>query len=135
MKKILILIIIIVTLVGGGLGLYLFNKKVGGLENVKADYTIAATMLYDAFETQEQEANVKYLDKILRVEGTVVKVDADKKYSSIILKADNALAGGINCSFNHEIEGVSKGDMISIKGRCQGYLMDVVLTNCNIIYE
>ncbi len=135
MKKILILIIIIAILVAGGVGFYLFNKKVGGLEKVKADYTIAATMLYDAFETQEQEANVKYLNKILLVEGTVVKVEIDEKYSSIILKADNTLAGGINCSFNHEIEGVSKGDMISIKGRCQGYLMDVILTNCNIEYE
>lgn len=135
MKKILILIIIIVPLVGGFLGLYLFNKKVAGLENVKADYTIAATNLYDAFETQEQEAIVKYLDKILLVEGRVEKLQVGKEYSSIILKADNALAGGINCSFNHEIKGVSKGEMISIKGKCQGYLMDVVLNNCIIEYE
>lgn len=135
MKKILILIIIIVTLVGGGVGFYLFNKKVAGLEKVKVDYKITASMLYDAFESQEQEANVKYLNKVLLVEGTVVKVEIDKKYSSIILKADNALVGGINCSFNHEIEGVSRGDTISIKGICQGYLMDVVLNNCNIEYE
>jgi len=100
MKKIFILITIIVTLLGVVLGLYLFNKKVGGLENVKADYTLSATILYDAFESQEQEANEKYLDKILLVEGTIVKVEIDKKYSTIILKADNALAGGINCSFN-----------------------------------
>jgi hypothetical protein len=135
MKKTLILIIIITTLVGGSVGFYLFNKKVAGLENAKADYTITATKLYNAFETQEQEASEKYLNKILLVEGTVVKVEIDKKYSSIILKADNALAGGINCSFNHEVESVSKGDIISIKGRCQGFLMDVVLTNCNIEYE
>lgn len=135
MKKTLSLIIIITTLVGGSIGFYLFNKKVAGLEKAKTDYTITATMLYNAFETQEQEASEKYLNKILLVEGTVVKVEIDKKYSSIILKADNALAGGINCSFNHEVEGVSKGDIISIKGRCQGFLMDVVLTNCNIEYE
>jgi hypothetical protein len=135
MKKTLILIIIITALVGGSVGFYLFNKKVAGLEKVKADYTLTATMLYNAFETQEQEASEKYLNKILLVEGTVVKVEIDKKYSSIILKADNALAGGINCSFNHEVESVSKGDIISIKGRCQGFLMDVVLTNCNIEHE
>lgn len=135
MKKLFILIIIIATLVVGGVGLYLFNKKVGGLEKVKADYTIAATMIYNAFETQETEANKKYLDKILIVEGRVEKVEIDKEYSSIILKADSALGGGINCSFNHQVEGVSKGDVISIKGRCQGYLMDVVLTNCNIENE
>ena len=122
-------------MVGGGTGFYLFNKKVGGLEKVKADYTIEATMLYNEFETQEQEAYIKYLDKILLVEGTVEKVKIDKDHSSIILKADNAFAGGINCSFNREIEGVSVGDVISIKGRCQGYLMDVVLNNCNIEYE
>ena len=135
MKKTLVLILIIATLVVVSVGFYLFNKKVGGLEKVKADYTIAATMLYNAFETHETEANKKYLDKILLVEGRVEKVEVDEKYSSIILKADKALAGGINCSFNHQIKGVSKGDMIAVKGRCQGYLMDVVLTNCNIENE
>lgn len=135
MKKILILTVIIAILVVGGVGFYLFTKKVGGLEKVKADYTVTATLLYNAFETQEEEANLKYLDKILLVKGKVEKVEVDKEYSSIILKADNALAGGINCSFNHKIEGVSKGDVVSIKGRCQGYLMDVVLTNCNIENE
>ncbi|MGQ1785289.1 OB-fold protein [Saccharicrinis sp. GN24d3] len=135
MKKTVILIVIIMTLVGSGVGFYLFNKKVGGLEKVKADYTIAATMLYEVFETQEQEANAKYLNKVILVEGKVEKLEISKEYSSIILTADNSLAGGINCSFNHEIKGVSKGDMISIKGRCQGYLMDVVLNNCNIEYE
>jgi len=135
MRKILILIIIIATLIVVGVGFYLFNKKVGGLEKVKVDFTIAATLLYDEFEALEQEANAKYLNKILLVEGRVEKLEAGMKYSSIILKAENALAGGINCSFNHKIKGVSKGDMISVKGRCQGYLMDVVLTNCNIEYE
>lgn len=135
MKKVLILIIIVATLLAGGAGFYLFNKKVGGLEKVKEDYTITATLLYNAFETLEQEANAKYLNKVLLVEGTVVKVEIGEKYSSIILEADNALTGGINCSFNHEVEGVSKGDVIAIKGRCQGYLMDVVLTTCNIEYE
>ena len=135
MKKILIPILIIVALSTGGVGYYLFNKKVGALEKIKADYTITATMLYDAFDSQEQEANIKYLDKVLLVEGRIEKLEIDKKYSSIILKADNALGGGINCSFNHEIEDVTKGDMIWIKGRCQGFLMDVVLTNCIINYE
>ena len=107
MKRILILIITIAILLAGGVGFYFFNKKVGGLEKEKADYTIAATMLYNAFETQETEANKKYLDKILLVEGKVEKVETDKEYSNIILKADDALAGGINCSFNHQIEGVS----------------------------
>ena len=135
MKRALFLIIIIVTLMGGGSAYYLFNKKVRGLEKVKADYTITSTILYDAFETHEKEANTKYLNKILLVEGRIDKLEINKNYSSIILKADNALGSGINCSFNHEIEGVSNGEMIKIKGRCQGYLMDVVLTNCNIAYE
>lgn len=135
MKKVLFLIIIIVALIGGGSVYYLFNKKVKGLEKVKADFTITSTKLYDAFETQEQEANTKYLNKILLVEGRVEKVEINNNYSSIILKADNAIGSGINCSFTHEVEGVSNGEMIKIKGRCQGYLMDVVLTNCNIAYE
>ncbi len=131
MKKLLILTVIILVLAGGGVGFYLFNKKVGGLEKVKADYYLTASMLYDAYETQEQEANAKYLDKILVVKGKVEKIEVDENYSSIILKADNAMTGGVNCSFKHKINGVNKGDVISIKGRCQGFLMDVVLTNCN----
>ena len=135
MKRTLILIIIILALAGAGTGFYFFNKKVGGLENVKADYTITSSKLYDAFETKEEDANKKYLDKVLIVKGTVDKIEIDKNYSSIILKADDALWGGVNCSFNHELTGISNGDVITIKGRCQGYLTDVVLNSCNIEYE
>lgn len=135
MKKKILLAVLALAIIGGGIGFYLFNKKVSGLENKKADYELTASQLYKSFDTMEDEATKKYIDKILLVEGAVVKSETGENFSTIILEAESALAGGINCSFDYSVPNVKKGQTVKIKGRCQGFLMDVVLNNCNIEEE
>lgn len=118
-----------VGLTGAFIGYYMFNKKVPGLENLEADYSLTANELFDAFDQNEPEALLKYENKILSVTGTVSSVKHGEVSSNIILHADNAMAGGINCSFNDRMNMVEKGQKIIIKGRCQGFLLDVILNN------
>ena len=123
-------IILILGAIGFGIGYYLFNKKVPGLENVTADFELSADQLFDAFDQDESAALAKYEGKVIAVKGKASRIKATDSTTNITLYAENAMAGGINCSFNSVVHEIKKGDNVTIKGRCQGFLMDVVLNNC-----
>ncbi|MAY84117.1 MAG: hypothetical protein CMP59_08290 [Flavobacteriales bacterium] len=132
MKKLLLIALLLIG-VGVGVGLYLFNKKVPSLENTEAAYTLTADQLFNEFEADESAAQTKYVDQVLEVSGTIARTKSTDSISSIVLIAKNAMMGGVNCSFNGPITDFADGTQIVIKGRCQGYLMDVVLNNCVIV--
>lgn len=131
MKKI-ILFISIIFLVGAGYGLYQFSKKTPSLEKAIPDYRITADALFNEFETNEKEALMKYEDKILQITGKVEMILHTDSISNVILKAENALMGGVNCSFNNLTDLPQNDEQITIKGKCQGYLSSVILNNCVI---
>lgn len=132
MKKILISVLFI-ALVGGAVGIYLFNKKVPSLEHQTADFILTANELYDAFEKDENQALKKFENKVLEVRGVVNNYKEADTQSNLTLKAENALSDGINCSFKNALDPSLIGKEVVVKGRCQGYLMDVILNNCNLI--
>ena len=128
-------LIAIITFVIGGLitlivGWYFYTMKVPGIDGVEADYNVTADELYNAFEQEEAKAMELYEGKVISVQGEIISIKDNEKGTNITLKAENAMIGGINCSFNNAINEQSKGDIIRIKGRCQGLLMDVILNNC-----
>lgn len=129
MKKVL-LVILAIAAIGLAIGFYLYNKKVPGLGSVEPDFSLTADELFDAFDADETSALAKYENKVLEVTGEVVSVKFDGTLANVILKAENAMAGGINCSFKQEAVNIEKGNIATIKGQCQGFLMDVVLNNC-----
>ena len=100
-----------------------------------ADIQITAQDLLSKFETNEEEANTLYLDKILLVSGLVDEIKADSATVSIYLKNKESLSGVI-CGFNKseiDMNEIKKGDQVKIKGICSGYLLDVVLNKCSIV--
>lgn len=131
MKTKIIISLLILGLIGAAVGYYLFTMKVPGLENVDPDYSLTANELFDAFEADEAASLAKYEGKVIAVSGKIDRIKTTETNTNVTLYAENALAGGVNCSFNGIVSGISEGDRITIKGRCQGFLMDVVLNNCS----
>ena len=134
MRNKIIIGFVLLALAGGLMAFYMFNKKVPSLENIKSDFALTANELFDAFNLNEEEALLKYENKVLEVTGKIVSIKQGEVSTNIILFAEDAMAGGINCSTTNLVSDISKGQNIKIKGRCQGFLMDVVLNNC-IVYE
>lgn len=134
MKKYILIGFGIAVIAAVSVALYMYNKKVPTLEDVTPDFVLTADELFDAFDTNETEALKEYENKVIEVKGEVMSVKNSENQSNIILKAEMAMAGGVNCSFNYPQEAnIEKGMVVSIKGRCQGYLLDVVLNNCYLI--
>lgn len=115
-------------------GIYMFNKKVQGLEHVTPDYQLGAAELYRAFEADEATSMDLYEGKVIDVEGEVMKVELNENgFSNVILNVPESLMGAVNCSFNGPVEGLVKGQKVTVRGRCQGFLADVILNNCYIV--
>jgi hypothetical protein len=115
-----------------GWGLYKYNKPHTSTAGQQADYTLAATELFNSFQKDEPAANKKYLGKVIGIKGVISEMEAGAGTASILMEASPA--GGVNCSFSNAAAGIfkdlKKGDSIRIKGRCTGFLMDVNLVDC-----
>ena len=130
--KILILVVILALMLVG-VGFYQFNKKVPTLHNTQSAYQLSADELFDLFDADEQAAATKFENKIVEVSGKIVSIKKKDQQNNIVLEAKNAMAGGINCSMREISSEVKEGQVITIKGQCQGFLMDVVLNNCYVV--
>ena len=133
MKKYLIYILLL-GLIGAVFGFYMYNKPHKNIKNSKVDFTMEANQLFAVFEENEQEANTKYLDKIIEVTGTVRSVDAAEKGNiSVILESENDMSGVI-CQLDNltspKRTNFSSGEKVTFKGICTGMLMDVVMVRC-----
>jgi len=134
--KILFLLIVIGGIIGGSIGLYLWFKPVPGIDSLKTELTVPANELFVAFETDENTANEKYLNKVVEVTGLVREVKTNEAgFPVVVLETDDMMFGVI-CEFeskNPLPKDVQVGALITIKGLCNGKLLDVVLNRCLFI--
>ena len=108
--------------------LYL-SKPRTEVADVEAVHTLTAEKLYHEFVSDEAAANKKYTDTILEVKGVVSEVQAMDGSAMVLLAAENE-TGGINCSLQGNIVALpQKGQLVTIKGKCTGFLIDVNLVD------
>ena len=117
--------IVVIIALAAGYGWYQFNRKVQGLANVRADFSVNATDLIKEFVSSEDAANKKYLNKILAVKGTVKNVESAQ---STIVLGDTSDMSGVRCvidsTANSTIGSLQKGAVITIKGAITGFNKD-----------
>jgi type II secretory pathway pseudopilin PulG len=101
----------------------------------KAVAEVTASTLISAFSTDEQDANTTYLGKVIIVNGPIYGITEDSTTVSVTLKGPEDIAGVI-CSFNKkniDRSDLTNGQQLKAKGKCDGYLLDVVLTKCSLV--
>lgn len=134
MKKKILIIIIFGALIGAYFAYSMYNKPHRNIAKETVTYTLTANQIFDDFENDEEFANRKYLDKVIAVSGDIIDVTKDQTNHSVItLEAENAMAGGVLCTMKGENVNIENRTTISLKCKCTGFLMDVVLTDCTII--
>ena len=109
------------------------NKRHASTANLKADYSVTAAALLHEYNEQEALANKKYNDKIVEVDGEVMRVEATDSVKKITMGEWHSLTGVI-CELspdqNDRINKIEPGHHIKVKGVCTGMLMDVILVRC-----
>lgn len=126
--------ILCLVLTGAGWAWHLYDKPHTSAAGETADVTIDADTLYHQYQTDERAADQRYMGKVLKVTGRLSEVQRSGHTEIWILSAEpSAGGGGINCqlfagtTIDHEPK---TGDVVVVKGRCTGFLMDVNLADC-----
>ena len=133
MKKYLKYILLLAVL-GGVFGFYMYNKPHKNMNSARADLKLSAIQLFADFESDEVQANTKYLDKVMEVEGIVKEITQDENgMTTVTLEAGSEMFGVI-CQMDnlskHKRTNFKEGEQVKFKGICTGVLMDVVLVRC-----
>jgi hypothetical protein len=125
------LVAFVILIVGVILWLFLFSSNIRF--SSKPDFIMDAKDLTEAFKINEAEANDLYLDKVISVSGIVESISQDSMEITVYLKEKDAVSGVI-CSFDRDtdVSVIMEGNRVQIKGKCTGYLLDVILNKCSI---
>ena len=80
------------------------------------------------------EAAARYIDKSISVRGIVAYTNVTDTSATVYLNGSSAAS--VICEFQKdsytEPQKLKEGDLVTIKGICSGYLMDVVMVRCVI---
>lgn len=128
-KKITLWIIIVVVVCGGITAYRMWNKPHPKVEDAKA-VSEDVQKLYDAFVTNEQEANKTYLNKTMEVSGTVAESSLNQDGKTVVVLGVSDPLGGVQCTFRDAGVQIKAGDKITVKGFCNGYTVVVLLSDC-----
>ena len=106
------------------------------IANVKPEYTVSAQELYKAYEDNGVAADEKYKDKVILVNGIVETIDKDITDAIYVTLKTSMYSASVQCLFanSHTKEAASlkKGTKVSIKGKVDGKLGNVILRGCTL---
>ena len=111
---------------------HLYVKPHQSAAGETADFSIDADSLYSQYQANEHAADQKYLGKVIEVSGKLTEIQHNGKAEVWILSQQSG-GGGINCQLFAGVKADPEpkpGDIVTVKGRCTGYLMDVNLVDC-----
>jgi tRNA_anti-like len=132
MKRILS-ILLVLGLAGAGIGYYLWNKPHKDMKAAKADMAIEAAQIFNEYNTDENAANAKYLDKTVAVSGTV-KEAVKSDDGTVKVTLDTGQEFGVLCELDpltqHPRSDFPPGEKATFKGTCSGFNFDVQLNRC-----
>lgn len=135
--KLALAVFSVIAVAGVLYGLYKYNLKPKDLQKVKPDFVLTATDLLKAFESDENGAAAKFVDKVVEVSGTIQSVKPGENGAlTISLNTGNDISS-VLCTLqgNAEPANFKTGEQITIRGNCSGFLMDVLLNNCSVIQK
>src|SRR5688572_8602664 len=125
MKKMWLYVLGLVVVVAAITGYTLFSRKTIDAVRARPFQTIAAQDLIEAFEQNRTAAHNKYVEKILRVTGTVIQVDSA---GSVVLgskKQPASVVIGVDQRHASDIQKVAEGDTAIFQGVYSGYEVGV----------
>ena len=108
---------------------FVYNKPHKDFSSAQADMTIDATKLYEHYQNDLSDANLKFLDKVLLVNGIVTELN-----SNLVIVGGNVVCA-LDSSYVLDTD-IILDAKISVKGRCIGYddlFGEVRIDHCFII--
>ncbi|MGB5665623.1 MAG: hypothetical protein WBM53_02155 [Maribacter sp.] len=116
--------------------IYYYNKPHVNVEKTNAAYILTAGNLISEYQENETNTNRKYTEKIIQINGEIHEISTLKGNSVITIRNEDQ-ESSIICHMLPSERGKSlllkKGQKVSIKGVCTGYLLDVIMVRCILV--
>jgi len=137
--KYALIAVVVIFVIGAAIGLRMFYKPHADINKMKPDYVVEAGSLIGEFEKDENAATVKYREKVLEIKGKLASKNQLSNGTTLFMLEDEMQ--GISCqldsswvSNNHSsVEFLEPGSLITVKGVCKGYLMEIKVSPATII--
>ena len=133
--KILVIICVVLAVVLM-FALKQYNKPLRDIRNSKPTVILSANQLIDDFEKDEHVATIKYSEKIVQIDGNFFGVSTLDGNTVITIK-NNESKSSVICHMlseeNLKALKLKKGQDITVKGNCSGFLLDVMMVRCVLI--
>lgn len=143
LKAGLVLVTVAATVIGFNIVSKQAEKKIfyetfNSIDNVKADYSLAAGDMLNEFLTNDTASNKKYAEKVLEVSGTVAAVETAADSTSTIRFEDSTGSYAIFSMEKSQIDRVKNiktGEVVSIKGVCSGSIFSEILGSTSVSFK
>ncbi|HZH70757.1 MAG TPA: hypothetical protein VFD80_09920 [Flavobacteriaceae bacterium] len=114
----------------------MYNKPHIDMVNAQPQFVVSVIELANEFQTDENEANQKYLDNVLQVKGEVAAISTNNGKSVLTLRQEGSSTQVIctlNASENKKVLQLKEGQQVTVKGICTGFLLDIMLVRTIIV--
>ena len=112
-------------LIGGGIGLYMFNMPKRDVQAAQTDFTLSTSQIVSEYLSDSEAANQKYLSadgdsKILEISGELSKISENYNGQKVVLLKNAQDKAGVSATFspesNDHLNGIQIGQVITVKG-------------------
>lgn len=129
--KYVLMTVFFLFMIGIGIGLKMFFKPQVDVSKLDPVFTVVASDLLNEFQKDEDAATAKYSEKTIEIKGKLVSKNKlpngtdllilENEMEGISFQLDKSWADA-NQSFIISLE---PGTLITLKGICKGYLMEI----------
>lgn len=117
--------------------IFLYHKKSSmDMTTVSTEIVMDASLLTEAFISNEKEANTLYKNKVIEIKGTIKTINFKNNKKTILLYS-NYKNYYVICEMKIDLDEKKAKSMMNteviIKGICKGFLHDVIMLNCVLI--
>ena len=128
-KIIYAIAVVAITALGGYYYVFVYSKTHHRNVQSEKGIVIQADSLSAAYQADEKNANVLYLNKAVEISGTIVSIDKNQegKITLILGRSDSFSNVSVTLISTTPIS-QKIGETITIKGVCTGALSDVIIT-------
>jgi len=120
MKRKILIGVLVLIVVAGSVGYYMYSKKVQNYAEGEADISITAKQLVEAFDKDTASAVKRFMDKKVRITGSVKSFDS----SAVVLFGEvsaSSVVVGLDERNKKSISQLKEGEQASLQGKFSGY--------------
>jgi hypothetical protein len=131
-KKSVLFVALFLCLALIAVGYWFYDKPRTIAGTSEAAVSVSAKDLYSAFINNEELAGSKFIDQVIEVSGLVKEIQHQSQSTTVLLEGDKV--GGVLCTLvEGKTDHPTAGTIISVRGRCTGYLTDVYVVDAVLV--